>query len=203
MKRLAKTIEWLIDAMTYLTGWIAALCLVAAALIVTEAVIVRKVFGVSTVWQTEASIFLLIFTVFVGAAFVQKKEHHLNVDLLIIHLSPRTREWTLVAVSILSCLVAGIIAWYAWPMWWEALVNREHSESLWGPPLWIPYLFLPLGMSVLFLQYILYIIRKIYALRRGSIEEEAKRLELREIELAGSASDSQDPENPTTKGRGR
>ena len=165
MKTLLRLLERLIEGLTDLTGWIAALCLVAAALIVTEAVVVRKLLGVSTIWQIEASIFLLLFTVFVGAPFVQKNEHHLNVDLLIIHLAPRTREITLIVVAILSMLLAGIVAWYAWPMWWEAVVNREHSESLWGPPLWIPYLFLPLGMTLLSLQYIVFIKKKIAALK--------------------------------------
>jgi C4-dicarboxylate transporter DctQ subunit len=190
MKRLAKIAAWIIDAMTNLTGWIAALSLVAAALIVTEAVIVRKIFGISTVWQTEASIFLLMFVVFTGAPFVQKNEHHLNVDLVIIHLSPKAREWTIIVVSIISAILAAILAWYAWPMWWETVVNNEHSESLWSPPLWIPYLFLPLGMTVLFLQYILYIRQKILALKKGELAEEAARFELKDIDLkkADSAS---------------
>ena len=183
MKRLGKILAWTIDAMTNLTGWIAALSLVAAAIIVTEGVIIRKVFGISTIWQTEASIFLLMFVVFTGAPFVQKSEHHLNVDLVIIHLSPKAREWTIIVVSIISAILAAVLAWYAWPMWWETVVNNEHSESLWGPPLWIPCLFLPLGMTVLFLQYILYIRRKIIMLKKGEISEEAERFELKDIEV--------------------
>ena len=183
MKRLGKILAWTIDAMTNLTGWIAALSLVAAAIIVTEGVIIRKVFGVSTIWQTEASIFLLMFVVFTGAPFVQKSEHHLNVDLVIIHLSPKAREWTIIVVSIISAILAAVLAWYAWPMWWETVVNNEHSESLWGPPLWIPCLFLPLGMTVLFLQYILYIRQKIIMLKKGEISEEAERFELKDIEV--------------------
>ena len=166
-----------------LTGWISALSLVASAIIVTEAVIVRKVFGISTVWQTEAAIFLLIFVVFVGAPFVQKNEQHLNVDLVLIHLSPRRRELTLIIVSIISCMLCGLLAVYAWPMWWEALIKNEHSESLWGPPLWIPYLFLPLGMSGLFFQYIIYIAEKIHRFRKGEFEKQAIRTELKGIEL--------------------
>lgn len=189
MKRLGKILARVIDALTNMTGWIAALCLVAAAIIVTEAVIVRKVFGISTIWQTEASVFLLIFVVFAGAPLVQKNEHHLNVDLVVIHLSPRARELTIIVVSIITCILAAILAWYAWPMWWEAVINNEHSESLWGPPLWIPYLFLPLGMTVLFLQYILYIKSKIASLKRGEITEEAERFELRGIELQEADSD--------------
>lgn len=173
MKAVFSVIGKIIDGMTNIAGWMAALCLVAAALIVTEAVLVRKILGISTIWQIEASVFLLIFTVFVGAPFVQKNEHHLNVDLLIIHLSPRTREITIIVVSIFSCILCAIIAWYAWPIWWETVVNNEHSESLWGPPLWIPYLFLPLGMTLMFLQYLVYIARKISDLKGGKIREKA------------------------------
>jgi len=174
--------------MTYFTGWTAAFCLVAAALIVTEGVVVRKVFGVSTIWQIEASVFLLMFAVFSGAPFVQKNEHHLNVDLVVIHLSPRTREIILIVVSIISCVLAAILGWYAWPMWWEAVVGNEHSESLWGPPLWIPYLFLPLGMTLLFLQYIVYIRDKITSLRRGEVRKEKERFELKDIEISEAES---------------
>lgn len=173
MKTVFKFLERLIEGLTDLTGWIAALCLVGAALIVTEAVVVRKLLGISTIWQIEASIFLLLFTVFVGAPFVQKNEHHLNVDLLIVHLAPRTREITLIVVAVISMILAGVLAWYAWPMWWEAVVNREHSESLWGPPLWIPYLFLPLGMTLLCLQYIVFIKKKIAALKAMDAAETA------------------------------
>jgi TRAP-type C4-dicarboxylate transport system permease small subunit len=129
MKQLGKILIQIIDGLTKLTGWIAALCLVCAAIIVTEAVIVRKILGISTIWQIEASVFLLIFTVFAGAPFVQKNEHHLNVDLVVIHLSPRTREITLIVVSIISCILAAILAWYAWPMWWEAVVHVVGSRS--------------------------------------------------------------------------
>ena len=183
MRQLGKILAWMIEGSTYFTGWVAAFCMAAAALIVTEGVIVRKVLGISTIWQIEASVFLLIFTVFAGAPFVQKNEHHLNVDLLIIHLSPRIREIVLIAVSILSCLIAGLLAWYAWPMWWESVIGNEHSESLWGPPLWIPYLFLPLGMTLLFFQYIVYICGKIISLQRGEIIKKAKRFELKDIDM--------------------
>ena len=186
MKLLGNILNRLIDGLTYITGWTAALCLVGAALVVTEAVIVRKVLGISTIWQIEASVFMLIFTVFAGAPFVQKNEHHLNVDLVIIHLSPRTREITLIIVSIITCLLAAVLAWYAWPMWWETVVNNEHSESLWGPPLWIPYFFLPLGMTLLFFQYIIYIHGKITALRKGEISEDAERFELKDIDISDS-----------------
>jgi len=92
-------------------------------------------------------------------------DHHLNVDLVIIHLSPRSREITLITVSVLTCILCAIIAVYAWPMWYEAFIRGDHSESLWGPPIWIPYFFIPFGMTLLFLQYIVSISKRIVALK--------------------------------------
>jgi TRAP-type C4-dicarboxylate transport system permease small subunit len=178
MKKLGRTLAGLINGLSYATGAVAALSLVAAAVVVTEGVLVRKLLGVSTIWQIEASVYLLMYACFVGAAFAQMNDHHLNVDLVIIHLTPRSREITLIAVSIVSCAVSGVIAWYAWPMWWEAVVRGDHSESLWGPPLWIPYFFIPFGMTLLFLQYLVSISNKMILLRKGSIAEDATRFEL-------------------------
>jgi len=189
MKKVWRKVQWVIEGSSSITGGIAALCIVAAALVVTEGIITRKVLGVSAIWQIEASVFLLILATFVGAAFVQKSEHHLNVDLILIHLSPKTRELTLIVVSIIACILSGIIAWFAWPMWWEAVIRNDHSYSLWGPPLWIPYFFIPFGMSLLFFQYIVHIIKKITSLRKGEIIEEATRFELKDIEISQADSD--------------
>ena len=192
MRNSGNLLTRLINGMSQITGAVAALSIVAAALIVTEGVLVRKILGVSTIWQIEASVFLLIFAVFVGAPFVQKQEHHLNVDLVLIHLSPKIRELTLIIVSIISCLLSALLAWYAWPMWWESVVENAHSESLWGPPLWIPYFFLPFGLSLLFLQYIIHIIYKIKILRQGEIDAAATRFELKEIEIKEAKPDKPD-----------
>ncbi len=189
MKKVWRKVQWVIEGLSSITGGIAALCIVAAALVVTEGIITRKVFGLSAIWQIEASVFLLILATFVGAAFVQKREHHLNVDLVLVKLSPKTREVTLIVVSIIACILSGIIAFFAWPMWWEAVIRNDHSYSLWGPPLWIPYFFIPFGMSLLFFQYIVHIIKKITSLRKGEIIEEATRFELKDIEISEADSE--------------
>ena len=170
MKSLFEKLVWIIDGLSYASGGLAALCLVASTIIITEGVIARKVFGVSAVWQIEASVFLLIYACFFGASYAQMHEHHLNVDLVISHLSPRWRGLTVIIAAIVSCLICGIIAWYSWPMWWKAVIHHEHSDSLWGPPLWIPYLSLPLGMTILFLQYIVYIARKITSQKQSNFK---------------------------------
>ena len=176
-------LETVVIALSKVTGLIGAIFLLAAALVTTEGVLVRKILGWSTTWQIELSVFLLMYACFVGAAFAQMGEHHLNIDLLIIYLTPRIRETLLIITGILSCVICVVIAWYAWPMWWDAVLLNEHSESLWGPPMWIPYLFLPLGLTLLFLQSVVQIRRRIIALRAGVYEKETVRTELKDIEI--------------------
>ncbi len=166
-----------------LTGLFGALSLLAAALVTTEGVMVRKILGWSTIWQIEFSVFLLMYACFVGAAFGQMHERHLNIDLLIIYLPPRIREILLICAGIASCVVCVAIAIHAWPMWWSAVAANEHSESLWGPPLWIPYLFLPLGVTLVLLQSVVQIRNKIQNLRMGTYEIEAGRAELKDVEI--------------------
>ncbi len=184
MKKVWRTLQRVVEALSSITGGIAALSIVAAALVVTEGIITRKVLGLSAIWQIEASVFLLIFATFVGAPFVQKNEHHLNVDLVLIYLSPKTREIVLIVVSIITLLLAGLLAFFGWPMWWEAVIRNDHSYSLWSPPLWIPYFFIPFGMSLLLFQYSVQIIKKIVSLRKGMLAEEATRVELKEVQIS-------------------
>ncbi len=163
-----------INIVNRVTGAIAALALVSAAVIVTEGIIVRKLLGVSAIWQIEASVILLIYATFVGAAHAQMNEKHLNVDLLIDYLDTKTKEIVLLIVSIFSCIICAVLAWYAWPMWLESFLRNDHSESLWAPPLWIPYFFIPLGMSILFLQYIAHILKKISDITHKSASGEGE-----------------------------
>jgi TRAP-type C4-dicarboxylate transport system permease small subunit len=189
MRHSGRILAKIVNGLSYVTGGIAALALLAAAIIITEGVVVRKVFGVSTIWQIEGSVYLLMYACFVGAAFAQMQDHHLNVDLVIIHLNPRSREITLILVSILSCIICAIIAWYGWPMWWEAFVRGDRSASLWGPPLAVPYFFIPFGMSLLFFQYIVYIANKIQILKKGALSEEVTPSELKKIDTKTAESE--------------
>jgi TRAP-type C4-dicarboxylate transport system permease small subunit len=189
-------LESVAKTLSKITGLVGALCLLAAALVTTEGVLVRKVLGWSTIWQIEFSVFLLMYACFVGAAYGQLGGHHLNIDLLIIHLPPRVREYLLTAADMASCVMCAVIAVFAWPMWWEAVMINEHSESLWGPPMWIPYVFLPLGLTLVFLQTLVQIYRRIEALKQGVVEEKVIPTELKDIPITVASGSDRKGEEP-------
>jgi TRAP-type mannitol/chloroaromatic compound transport system permease small subunit len=56
--------------------------IVAAVAITCQMIFVRFVLNGSTVWQTEAVIYLVIAATLVGLPYVQRLRGHVNVDLV-------------------------------------------------------------------------------------------------------------------------
>ena len=163
--RFLSRTAWAIDGLTEISGYLSGIAILVAALIITLAVILRYL-HISTIWQIEAATYLIILSVFVGAAYTQKHEGHISIDLVTILMPAKTRDIIGIAGAVLGFIVAVVIARYSWPVWWQAIEFNEHSESLWGPHLAFPYLLIPLGMTLLALQYIVYIARKVNHFRQ-------------------------------------
>jgi TRAP-type C4-dicarboxylate transport system permease small subunit len=139
------------------SGIICALSILLSAGVLTYEVITRYVLKTPTIWEIEFSVFLLIMATFVGSAYGLKNGAHIHIDLITHLLPPRIQVRLSLLTSIVALLFCTLLAWMGWDMWWEATVKGWRSDSLWGPPLWVPYLFLPLGMTLLCLQYLVHI----------------------------------------------
>jgi C4-dicarboxylate transporter DctQ subunit len=172
-RRLATRTARLIDGWSELSGYLCGLVVLAATVVIVDLVITRYM-RIPTVWQEELARYLIILSVFIGAAYTQKHDGHISIDLLTVYISPRPREVVSIIGAALGIVVATIIAWYAWPLWWDYTSHGYHSESLWGPPLAFPYILLPLGMTFLILQYFVYIARMITRFRKGGTEPGSK-----------------------------
>lgn len=135
-------------------GWLAALMLVSAVAITCEMIFVRFVLNGSTVWQSEAVIYLVIASTMVGLAYVERQRGHVNVDLLPVILSPRLRFVLEIVTMLASITIIAILLFYGWKFWYYAWVRGWRSDSVWGVKLWIPYLSVPVGFALLLAQMI-------------------------------------------------
>jgi TRAP-type C4-dicarboxylate transport system permease small subunit len=135
-------------------GIIAMVLLAAALLVVCQLVVVRYGLGQSAIWQHEFVTFSLIGATFLGSPYVLLTRGHVNVDLLPLYLGGRMRFTLALLSSVISLAFCVAVAWAGFNLWREALVNNWRAETVWAPPLWIPYLSIPLGMGLLSLQYI-------------------------------------------------
>jgi TRAP-type C4-dicarboxylate transport system permease small subunit len=130
----------------------AAIAAVAGAIVLTESVIVRYVLKQSTDWQDETTVFLLVGSTFLSAPYVQSVRGHVAIEALAEVLSPRANHWRVVLVDMASLAFCAFFAWKSWTLFDEAWVDGQTTSSSWGPPLWIPYITMSIGMTLLSLR---------------------------------------------------
>jgi TRAP-type C4-dicarboxylate transport system permease small subunit len=148
-------------ALAVLNGIIAvfaAIALVAASAILSYSVLGRALFHSANYWQDEAAVFLLVGATFMTAAYVQGQRGHIGIEAFIGLMSPRANAIRLWLVDVASLLFCGFFAWKSWTLAHEAWVDGQVSNSMWSPPLAIPYVLMALGMSLLCVQLLLQII---------------------------------------------
>jgi TRAP-type C4-dicarboxylate transport system permease small subunit len=133
-------------------GVIAVALLLAAVVVISQMVFVRYILQASAIWQHEFVTFSLIGATFVGAPYVLLTGGHVNVDLLPLYLGMRGRLALAVVAHLVTLCFCALLTWYGFAFWHEAWINDWHAQTVWRPPLWIPYFAVPLGMGLLTLQ---------------------------------------------------
>jgi TRAP-type C4-dicarboxylate transport system permease small subunit len=151
----AAGIEYWFAILNQLIVLIASIALVAASLVLTYSVIVRYFLKISTDWQDEMSVFLIIGAVFMSSAAIQARRGHVAIEAISSMLPPHVNRIRLLIVDIMSLAFCGFFAWKSWTLLEEAWVENFHSGSTWGPPLWVPYSLMTFGMMLLTLQILL------------------------------------------------
>jgi TRAP-type C4-dicarboxylate transport system permease small subunit len=144
----------LINRLSRISGYIAALSILAATLIIVEQVVVRYVFKMPTIWQVETAVYLLIAGTFLGAPYGLRENAHINIDMLIIHIPAGARRKLDLVTATIAMLFCFFLAYRGAIMWWEAFEGGWRSPSLLSVPLVYPYALIPLGMFLTGLQYV-------------------------------------------------
>ncbi|HXX53024.1 MAG TPA: TRAP transporter small permease [Thermodesulfovibrionales bacterium] len=142
----------------HINEWImrvATIAILAASCILTLSVVTRYFLKISTDWQDEASVFLLVGSLFMCGAYVQSYRGHVGIEALADILPARVNRIRKFVVDIASLVFCSFFSWKSWVMFHEAFVEGHTTSSAWAPPLWIPYGLMALGMTNLSVQLLL------------------------------------------------
>jgi TRAP-type C4-dicarboxylate transport system permease small subunit len=137
---------------------LSSIALVLAACVLTYSVIVRYFLKISTEWQDEVSVFLIVGAVFMSAAAIQAQRGHIGIEAIVGLLPMRINHWRILLVDAASFAFCAFFAWKSATLLQEAYVNDYHSTSTWAPPLWIPYSLMTVGMFLLSIQLLLQVV---------------------------------------------
>jgi TRAP-type C4-dicarboxylate transport system permease small subunit len=133
---------------------LSSIALVVASCVLTYSVVLRYFSPQPTDWQDEFSVFLLIGVTFLSAAWVQSQRGHIGIEALAAILPARVNRIRILVVDMLSALFCAFFAWKSWTLLHEAWVEGYYSATSWAPPLWIPYLAMSAGMTLLTVQIV-------------------------------------------------
>jgi TRAP-type C4-dicarboxylate transport system permease small subunit len=140
---------------------LSSVALVLASFVLTYSVIVRYFLKISTDWQDETSVFLIIGAVFMSAAAIQARRGHVAIEAIVAVLPPGVNFWRQILVDAASLVFCAYFAWKSWLLLEEAWTEGFRSGSTWAPPLWIPYSLMTIGMMLLSLQMLLQILHEL------------------------------------------
>ncbi len=143
-----------IKRVSQLCGIVAAGLIALGVIVVCQMVFVRDVLNQNTIWQTDFVTWSLVAATFVGSPYVLLTRGHVNVDVLPQYLGDRARWWLALFSIVMSlgfCVVLTILTSRFWLESWD---NRWVSDTMWRARLWIPYSSMPIGLTILCLQYV-------------------------------------------------
>ena len=131
---------------------VSSIALVIASFVLTYSVASRYFLHLSTDWQDELSVFLIVGAVFMSSAAIQERRGHVAIEAIVSVLPAGVNHVRQILVDGASFMFCAFFAWKSWLLLDEAWTENFHSESTWGPPLWIPYSLMAVGMTLLAVQ---------------------------------------------------
>ncbi len=143
------------------------LALLAACGVLTYSVVVRYFYQVPTDWQDEAAVFLLVGATFLSGGWLQAQRGHVSIEALASLLPSGINRVRKIFADSVTALFCAFFAWKSWALFHTAWSEGQTSSSLWGPPMWIPYSLMAVGMTLLVLQTLMQAIHRITRLEEA------------------------------------
>ncbi|MBN1957260.1 MAG: TRAP transporter small permease [Desulfuromonadales bacterium] len=186
MKTFLKKLCRVINRISEIGELLTEIMIVVLALMIFYEVIARYIFRNPSVYTVEISEYIMIFITFISAGWVLQQDRHINMTILVDRLSSKARSILKVLTSSITMAYCLVIIWKSVRTVLIAYNGDYHSASAVNFPLWIVYFFIPLGISILFLQYISVIYEEILFLNGKGKIESIKIQTLKNNQISGS-----------------
>jgi C4-dicarboxylate transporter, DctQ subunit len=128
--------------------WIITVGLASATLLLFLNVVARYMFDSGFTWVLEAVQYLFAWVVLVGAAYGTKEGVHLGIDIMVEKFSPANQKR--ITLLALACSLSFVVT--------VLILSIRYTIKIyeWGDlsldlqiPQWIPYLAIPVGLSLM------------------------------------------------------
>lgn len=149
-------------ALDRIVGWLSgllhaggAIALAFIMLTIGYDALMRHFFAQATSWSMEVNAFLLVYLALVPAAETLRRGEQIGIGVVAELAGLRMQRIFGVVVGVVGMAFCAALTWRGVLMAHDAYSYGERVSSSFGTPMWIPYGFIPLGFSVLGLQFAL------------------------------------------------
>ncbi len=165
--KLSGAVDWLNEHIGRWSIWL----ILASTLISAVNAIVRKIFNVSSNAYLEVQWYLFAASFLIAAAYTLLHNEHVRIDVVASRFTRRTQ----VKMEVFGFLVFLIpvclaVLYYSWPFAMNGYLTGEMSNNSGGLIRWPVYAMIPLGFTLLLLQGVSELIKRL-AFLQGHIED--------------------------------
>ncbi|KJZ14183.1 C4-dicarboxylate ABC transporter permease [Marinomonas sp. S3726] len=166
-----------IDLIVMLFGKTASFLMPLIAVIVAFEVFSRYFLGAPTIWAYDLSLFMFGYMAALGGAYAQQQKSHINVDILYIQVSQKTKCIFNICSFSLGIIFLLVMLDTGYEKYLEAIEFDYRRQSEWAPPMYHFWLMVMLACGLFIAQFIRDILLNLYELITGNILIELKEAE--------------------------
>lgn len=156
--QLSKMIDALNEGVGKLVMWF----VLAAVLISAGNAVMRKAFDIGSNAFLEIQWYLFAGVFMLGSGYVFLKNGHVRIDFISSKLSKRTNTIIdIVGIVVFTIPLSLILINLSWPVFERAWVSGEMSQNAGGLIRWPVFLLVPVGFSILALQCLSELIKRV------------------------------------------
>lgn len=123
-------------------------------------VIGRFVFAQSIYFSPELNQFLIVLVTFVGLGYAARKGRHIRMSALYDQLTDRGRKILMILIAAVTAAVMFALAYYSYQYVARLFSLGKVTPSL-QVPLWLTYIWVPVGFVITGIQYLLTVIQNL------------------------------------------
>lgn len=161
-----------IDALTAFIGRWSSWLILAAIFVSAGNAIIRKAFDMSSNAWLELQWLLFGITFLVAAPYTLQRNEHIRIDIISSMLSKRLRNWIDLFGHLFMLVPFALLMIVESARWaWGSYLADEHSSNFGGLPLWPAKIVIVVGFTLLLMQAVSEIIKRL-AIMEGLIVDE-------------------------------
>jgi len=134
--------------------------IIAMATNTIAAVISRFIFNDGIVYTDELNMIFIIIVTFAGLSYAARQGRHIRMSALYDLLGPKLRKVFMVVISIITAAFMFFLAYYS-ILYIQSVYNSGRILPALGIPVYIIYLWVPIGFIITGIQYFLTVIKNI------------------------------------------